>query len=65
MAKQGILTGAVKTTLNLVGMIPVGILHDFTPKGGPVDRYITDNKNRIREVVGAGILTGVGLATLD
>lgn len=65
MNKQGILTGTVKTGLNLIGMIPVGVLHDLTPKGGTVDRYITENKNRIREVVGAGILAGIGISTLN
>lgn len=65
MAKQGIITGAVKNTLQLAGAIPVGILRDFTPKGGAVDRYVENNIDRVREVVGAGVLAAVGIAIID
>ena len=66
MHKQGILVSTVRTTLNLAGAIPVGIVQGLSRKGGTVDRYINENKDRIREVIGAGIIAaGAGSIILD
>jgi len=66
MKKQGILEGTVRTACNLVGAIPVGIVHGISRRGGAVDSYISKNKDRIREVVGAGIIAGgIGYSVVD
>lgn len=66
MHKKGIIESTVRTTLNLAGAIPVGIVHGLSSKGGSVDRYITENRDRIREIAGAGIIAAaMGSIILD
>ena len=56
MPERGIIEGTFRTALNLAGAIPVGIVHGLSRRGGAVDNYITENRDRVREVVGIGVI---------
>ena len=62
---HGIIEGTLRTALDLAGAVPVGIVNGFSRKGGPVNRYIEDNRHQLRQTVGAVVLLGLGISILD
>ncbi len=53
---NGVIQGLVSTTLSLAGAVPVGIIQGIAPRGSSVDNYISEHRDSIRKVVGAGVL---------